>query len=104
MTPDTAALDPGTLARTLVAQNSFLTLATAGADGAPWATPVWFAARDLDLFVWASKPGARHSRNIAENPRSSLVIFDSSRAPGEGSALYIAAHAELVGEHMFEDA
>ena len=104
MRPDTAALDPDRLARTLVAENSYLTLATAGADGVPWASPVWFAARDLDMFVWASKPRARHSRNIAENPRLSLVIFDSSRAPGEGSALYLSADAALVDDATFEDA
>ena len=72
------AFEPDRTARALVAENSFLTLATAGADGTPWASPVWFAARDLELFVWASKPGAQHSRNIAENPRVSLVVFDST--------------------------
>jgi pyridoxine/pyridoxamine 5'-phosphate oxidase len=104
MTPDTAALDPRRLARALVSQNSYLTLATADADGVPWASPVWFAARELDVFVWASKPGARHSRNIARNPRVSLVIFDSSRAPGDGSALYVSADAEPVDDIAFEDA
>lgn len=102
MTPDDAHLDPTSLARALVAENSYLTIATAGADGIPWATPVWFAARDLDLFVWASKPGALHSRNIGENPRASLVIFDSSKAPGEGSALYVSADAELVDDATFD--
>ncbi|GAA0802770.1 pyridoxamine 5'-phosphate oxidase family protein [Spirilliplanes yamanashiensis] len=104
MTPETAAADPGPLARALVADNSYLTLATAGADGTPWATPVWYAARDLAEFVWASKPGARHSRNIAENPRVSLVVFDSGKAPGEGSALYVAADAALVDDATFADA
>jgi hypothetical protein len=56
------------------------------------------------MCVWASKPGARHSRNIAEHPRVSLVIFDSSRAPGEGSALYVSADAELVDDATFEEA
>jgi nitroimidazol reductase NimA-like FMN-containing flavoprotein (pyridoxamine 5'-phosphate oxidase superfamily) len=104
MTPDTTTPDPDELARTLVAQNSYLTLATAGADGTPWASPVWFAARGLELVVWASKPGARHSRNIAENPRVSFVIFDSSTAPGEGSALYVAADAELAEGDSFDEA
>jgi hypothetical protein len=102
--PDNAALDPIGLARALVAENSYLTLATVGADGVPWASPVWFAAREFGVFVWASKPGARHSRNIAENPRVSLVVFDSSRAPGEGSALYVSADAELVHDAAFDDA
>jgi pyridoxine/pyridoxamine 5'-phosphate oxidase len=102
MTPDTASVDPDRLARSLVAENSYLTLATAGADGVPWASPVWFAAHELELFVWASKPGARHSRNILENPRVALVIYDSSKAPGEGSALYVSADAEQVGDATFE--
>jgi nitroimidazol reductase NimA-like FMN-containing flavoprotein (pyridoxamine 5'-phosphate oxidase superfamily) len=104
MTPDSAHLDPAGLARALVAENSYLTLATASADGIPWANPVWFAARDLGLFVWASKPGARHSLNIAENPRVSLVVFDSSKAPGDGSALYVEADAELVDDATFDEA
>ena len=104
MRPEDAAADPERLARTLVAENSYLTLATAAADGTPWATPVWFASRGLELYVWASKPRARHSQNIAENPHVSLVIYDSSRAPGEGSALYVAARAELVPDAGFDDA
>lgn len=106
MGPDDAVDDPGALARALVAENSYLTLATVGADGVPWASPVWFAARELELFVWASKPGAQHSRNIAENPRVSLVIFDSSKPPGDGSALYVSADAALVSDDdpAFSDA
>ena len=104
MTPDTAAVDPSRLAHALLAENSYATLATAGSDGAPWASPVWFASRGLEEFVWASKPGARHSLNIAANPRASLVIFDSSAAPGEGSALYASTHCALVDEPGLPDA
>ena len=104
MKPEDAATDPAGLAEELVAANVYLTLATADADGVPWASPVWFAARGLDQFVWASKPGARHSLNIAANPRVSLVIFDSTTAEGEGSALYVSATAALVDDTEFEDA
>jgi hypothetical protein len=101
---DTVDFEPQRIARAIAAENAYLTLATADADGVPWASPVWFAVRELSFFVWASKPGARHSRNIAQNPRVSLVIFDSSKAPGEGSALYLSAEAGLVEEDAFEDA
>ncbi|MCP2032402.1 nitroimidazol reductase NimA-like FMN-containing flavoprotein (pyridoxamine 5'-phosphate oxidase superfamily) [Okibacterium sp. HSC-33S16] len=104
MTADDAHSDPARLARALIAENSFLTLATADASGHPWASPVWFAARGLDLFVWASKPGARHSRHIAENPQVSAVIFNSSAAPGAGSALYLSAVAALADESTFVEA
>ena len=104
MKPEDAATDPTGLAHELVASNVYMALATADAAGVPWASPVWFAARGLDLFVWASKPGARHSLNIAANPQVSLVIFDSSKAEGEGSALYVSAAAALVNDTEFEDA
>jgi hypothetical protein len=79
MTPRGSTPEPERIAHELVVGNAYLTLATADAGGVPWASPVWFAARGLELFVWASKPGARHSRNIALNSRVALVIFDSSR-------------------------
>jgi predicted pyridoxine 5'-phosphate oxidase superfamily flavin-nucleotide-binding protein len=40
--------DPSAEARRIVSENSYLTLATADADGTPWANPVWFAAHGLD--------------------------------------------------------
>lgn len=104
MNPEDAATDPAGLAHELVASNVYMTLATADADGTPWASPVWFAARGFEEFFWASKPGARHSLNLAQNSRVSLVIFDSSKAEGEGSALYVSATAALVDESGFEDA
>jgi hypothetical protein len=99
-----ATFDPSGIARALVAENAFLTLATAGADGAPWASPVWFAPRGLELFVWASKPGAQHSRNIADNPQVSLVVFDSTQTPGDVTALYVSADAALAEGPEFDEA
>jgi hypothetical protein len=47
-------------------------------------------------LYWVSKPGARHSRNIAERPEIGIVIFDSTVTPGDAQALYMAATAEQV--------
>jgi hypothetical protein len=74
-----------------------MTLATAAADGVPWASPVWYATEDGRDFYWVSDPRARHSRNIAERPEIAIVIFDSTVAPGEADAVYLAARAEQVG-------
>jgi nitroimidazol reductase NimA-like FMN-containing flavoprotein (pyridoxamine 5'-phosphate oxidase superfamily) len=84
-------------ARRVVAANRYLTLATVGADGQPWATPLWFATRDGRELFWLSRPGARHSRNLAARPAVGLVVFDSSAAFGEAAALYAEALAEEVG-------
>src|SRR4029450_5787628 len=45
---------------------------------------------------WVSRPGARHSRNIAVRPEIGIVIFDSSVPIGTGKAVYMAALAERV--------
>ena len=60
-----------------------MTMATAGTDGDPWVSPVYFAAGDRDELLWVSEPGTRHSLNIAARPRIAVVIFDSRVAIGE---------------------
>jgi pyridoxine/pyridoxamine 5'-phosphate oxidase len=96
MTDDNAAL-----ARAIIDANSYMVLGTADASGLPWASPVWFAAVDHREFVWVSSPEARHSRNLAERPQLSIVIFDSTVAPGNGEAVYMSATAEeLTGDEV----
>jgi pyridoxine/pyridoxamine 5'-phosphate oxidase len=85
-------------ARRIVDSNVYMTLATAGADGRPWASPVWFAHEGYTRFVWVSKPDARHSRNIAARPQTGIVIFDSTSRQGAPEAVYAEAEAEQVGE------
>jgi nitroimidazol reductase NimA-like FMN-containing flavoprotein (pyridoxamine 5'-phosphate oxidase superfamily) len=80
----------------IIAANRYMTLATANADGVPWASPVWYATADGRDFYWVSDPNARHSRNIAQRPEIAIVIFDSTVTPGEADAVYLAARAEMV--------
>jgi nitroimidazol reductase NimA-like FMN-containing flavoprotein (pyridoxamine 5'-phosphate oxidase superfamily) len=89
--------DHATQAAAIIDANRFMTLGTAGADGTPWASPVWYAHADHTEFVWVSRPEARHSRNITERPRVAIVIFDSTVVPGDAQAVYLEATAEEVG-------
>ena len=89
---------PADVARRIIDAASYMTLATANGDGRPWATPVWFAERDLREFIWVSRPGAQHSRNIAERSDVALVVFDSGVPPGEGVGVYVEAVASEVDE------
>ena len=84
------------MARAIVDGNSYLTLGTADADGLPWASPVWYAPASYREFFWVSKPGARHSQNIAVRPEVGIVIFDSTVPISTGKAVYMAARAEEV--------
>jgi nitroimidazol reductase NimA-like FMN-containing flavoprotein (pyridoxamine 5'-phosphate oxidase superfamily) len=80
----------------IIDANSYLTLATADADGRPWATPVWFAADGYTDFIWVSRPGTRHSANIAARPEVGIVVFDSTAPIGTGQGVYVEAVAGQV--------
>ena len=85
-----------TTARDIVDHNRYMTLGTADAGGRPWASPVWYAPASYRVFFWVSKPGARHSRNIAVRPEVGIVIFDSTVPISTGKAVYMTARAEEV--------
>ena len=89
-------------ARAVIDEGVFMTLATADADGVPWASPVWFAPNGYSELLWVSDPNARHSRNIAARPEIAIVIFDSRQTPGDGLAVYMEARAEQAGADGLE--
>ena len=84
------------IARAILDAGIYVVLATADADGVPWASPVWFAKEDYRELYWVSYPGARHSQNIAVRPEVALVVFDSTVPPGTGQAVYMTATAEQL--------
>ena len=93
--------DPAALARAQIDDNLYLVLGTAGADGVPWAAPVYFAPHEYREFFWVSAPDARHSQNIAARPEVSIVIFDSTVPIGTGQGVYMTAVAgELDGDEQ----
>jgi pyridoxine/pyridoxamine 5'-phosphate oxidase len=94
-------MDLDETAHAIIDAGAYMTLATADADGVPWASPVWFAPEDDRRFYWVSRPDRQHSRNLAARPRLSLVIFDSRAPIGTGQGVYVAAHGEqLSGEEV----
>jgi hypothetical protein len=100
MTDQQPGLDA--VARAILDTNHYMTLGTAGADGHPWVSPVFFAAAsDYRDLYWISSPGATHSRNLAARPELSIVVFDSQAPVGTGQAVYMAATAaELSGADL----
>ena len=88
--------DLAAIARTIIDANQYMTLATADAEGQPWASPVLFATADYAEFYWMSPPETTHSRNLAQRPQISMVIFDSRAPEGTGQAVYLSATAEPV--------
>jgi hypothetical protein len=91
--------DLGTRFRSVIDANLYMTLGTADEMGSPWATPVYFAHGDYREFVWVSRPGARHSLNIAARPQIGIVVFDSHAPISTGGGVYMAATAaQLLGD------
>jgi nitroimidazol reductase NimA-like FMN-containing flavoprotein (pyridoxamine 5'-phosphate oxidase superfamily) len=94
-------LDLTAHAQAVIDANLYLTLGTADADGHPWMSPVYFAPAALREFIWVSDTDARHSLNLAERPRVSVLVFDSTVAPYHGRAVYAAGTArELSGDDL----
>jgi hypothetical protein len=50
-----------------------------------------------------SRPGTRHSRNLAERAELGITIFDSQQPPGTGQGGYLAAVAAPVPEEELDD-
>jgi nitroimidazol reductase NimA-like FMN-containing flavoprotein (pyridoxamine 5'-phosphate oxidase superfamily) len=86
------------IARSILDAGIYVVLATADAEGVPWASPVWFATEDYRELYWVSYPGARHSQNIAVRPQIAMVVFDSTVPSGTGQAVYMTAIAEQLSD------
>src|SRR5688572_23882133 len=89
------------IARSVIDANRYMALGTADESGHPWVTPVWFASEDYRSFHWVSSPDAKHSRNLAAEPRVAIAIFDSSVPVGGAQAAYVKGVAEeLAGAEL----
>lgn len=76
----------------------YLTIASVSQEGQPWSTPVFFAYDEHYNLYWGSHVNSQHSKNIQNNPRVGLVIYDSTIPPGEGEGVYIQATASEILE------
>jgi uncharacterized protein YhbP (UPF0306 family) len=98
------------IAKALLSNIHYLTLATADAAGRPWASTVWFCASlrsssterlDVEL-IWLSRPESRHSTNLLQRPEVAFSVFDSGQPADTGVGLQFAAHAERVAADELE--
>jgi hypothetical protein len=80
-------------ARALLDTNRYLTLGTVDPNGRPWTSPVYFTSEGERTLYWMSVTDAQHSRNLAERPQVSIVVFDSTVAPYHGRAVYAVGGA-----------
>ena len=84
-----------TRARDIIKRIIYVTVATVSSAGEPWNSPV-YSAYDDRAFYWTSSPLAQHSRNIEDNSKVFLVIYDSTAPEGSGEGVYIQASAAAL--------
>ncbi len=84
------------MARRVIDSNRYMTIGTVDDAGHPWVSPVYFTPVGYRVFYWVSSPETRHSRNIAQRPQVSIVVFDSQVQIGGAEAVYLAGRAEQV--------
>jgi putative heme iron utilization protein len=115
-------LTPAEEARTLVAATNVGALATLTADGDPWASLVTYGCIADGSPVLCLSSMAEHGRNVAGDPRASIVVTQPdppadplaaarvtlagrvARVDGDALALARAAHLEAVpAAHVYID-
>ena len=86
------------IAQAVLHENTYMTLATAAADGTPWGTPVHFA-HDSEYVYWLSSPQATPSKNLDKNSKLFVTIFDAGQSVSELAqrrCVYVQTHGELL--------
>jgi uncharacterized protein YhbP (UPF0306 family) len=89
--------DPAAVARHIIDTNQYMVVATVNPGGTPWISPVWFAHDGYRAFLWLSRPGRRHSGNVAARPQVAITIFDSTQELGKGFGVTMEAVAAELG-------
>jgi len=71
------------------------TVATTSVDGQPWNTPVVMECDSRLQLYWFSDQASQHARNVRENGRAFIVLYDSTVTSGQGrrTGLYIRTSA-----------
>ena len=85
-------------AKRIINKLLYITIATSSKDGIPWNSPVYSAFDEDYNFFWASDQNGQHSKNIAENNKVFIVIYDSTVPEGTGEGVYIQAKAYKLEE------
>lgn len=85
-----------TQAKKVISDILYITIATCDKSGQPWNSPVYSAFSESYNFYWASWTENRHSKNIKENEKVFVVIYDSTVPEGTGFGVYMKGTARQL--------
>lgn len=83
------------LAKQIIKQNKFLSLATSDRNGNVWSTPLSYSVDSECNFYFTTTLDSKHIENIRKNPYVSFSIFDSTKRVSDIDGLQIRG---VVGE------
>src|SRR3972149_1915816 len=78
-------------ARNIIDTIEYIDLATVTPDGKPWSSPLWFVRDNNYNFYFYSPNYTQHAKNIRENGKGFVVIYDSRAPEGTGFGVYMTA-------------
>ena len=82
------------VAKKIIEDNIYLTVASSSKNGKPWISPLFFAYDKKYNFYWISGKDSLHSKLIRKNSKVAIVIFDSTASEGKGDGVYFEAIVE----------
>lgn len=89
------------IARKIIKDNIYMTIATADKSGEPWISPVVFGYDEDYNLYWMSDKNSKHSKLISQNNKVAIVIFDSKAPEGTGDGVYtVGRAAELLEREL----
>jgi hypothetical protein len=89
--------EPAKRAAEILEAKKIIVVSTAGKDNQPWNTPVaGFRFPGEATFYWTSWQENQHSKNIRENNRVFIVVFDEESAKG----VYLLAEAHELNDEQ----
>src|SRR3989344_1813135 len=78
-------------AREIIDSIKYLTLSTASNNGSPWKSPVWDVGDEKYNLYFGSAKKTKHTKNIRDNGKGFVVIYDSRAPEGSGEGVYMTA-------------
>ena len=90
------AINVNKLARSIIQNNQYVSIATVDEKGKPWISPVAYAHDNNWNLYFVSMTTSRHCINIEKNSNVAVAIFDSQQVWGEGVGLQIEGKVETV--------
>ena len=102
MSEETAAPDLDRMARDVLDAVRYVVLGTIDEDGRTRTSPVYFTPHRYEDLYWVSHRETHHSRNLHRDARLGAVVFDSSRPPGETTAVYVTGAAREIPDGELE--